>query len=396
MNNIIIILTYIITLKKSNSIIYNESVEFIDKTKLNFTSEKCSDNPFLSLLPKKLRRTLEITLSKNPKKNNLGFCNHKNSGKTCCTKFTKKNVHTYLVDHIFTPRQNIYDKNIFYYKKLFMEHKRNIVKGFKLNDEIYEKLFHNFQNHVKTLVEINERIVRMSVQYTWNNICNYVCDFHDSIKNCDIYAVRYKINNILLYDYEFNCKMNKYYYDNFTGLIQQFRTIKFKLNDTIDNFYNDIFKESEISVRNLLNEKDYILYNNSINDGLYVSKRLNQRSLCFKENITNLTNYYLNGTIITVNTDCESLVLKPCGLFNCLDSFFLQFFYQNEHNGTNIIYLFNYTKTNMTPTNVNDMVYFNYTKDIEDLIHHHLTFVHGNFVKVNSCFLLFSFFVLFF
>ena len=68
MNNIIIILTYIITLKKSNSIIYNESVEFIDKTKLNFTSEKCSDNPFLSLLPKKLRRTLEITLSKNPKK----------------------------------------------------------------------------------------------------------------------------------------------------------------------------------------------------------------------------------------------------------------------------------------------------------------------------------------
>ena len=395
MNNYFLII-YIITFKIINSIVYNESVIFIDKTLLNYTSEKCLDNPFLTLLPKKLRRTLTITLSKKPKKNNLNFCHNENSGKTCCTKFTKKNVHLYLTDYIFTPRQNIYDKNIFYYKRLFMEHKRNILKGFKLSLDIYEKLFHDFQSHVKNLVEINERIVRMSVQYTWNNICNYICNFHDSLKNCKIYAVRYKINDKMLYDYEFNCKMNKYFFNNFTGLIQKFREIKFNLNNTIEGFYKNIFKESDNIVKNLLNEENYILYNNSLNDGLYVSKTLNQRSLCYKENITTLTNYYLNGTLITINTDCESLIKKPCGLFNCLDSFYLQFFYQEEHNGTNIIYLFNYTKTNMTPTDVNDMVYFNFTSDIQDLIKHHLTFVKAHFIYLNFYFIFICFVLILF
>ena len=134
-----------------------------------------------------------------------------------------------------------------------MEHKRNILKGFKLSLDIYEKLFHDFQSHVKNLVEINERIVRMSVQYTWNNICNYICNFHDSLKNCKIYAVRYKINDKILYDYEFNCKMNKYFYNNFTRLIQKCREIKFNLNNTIEGFYKNIFKESDNIVKNLLN-----------------------------------------------------------------------------------------------------------------------------------------------
>ena len=67
MNNYFLII-YIIIFKIINSIVYNESVIFIDKTLLNYTSEKCLDNPFLTLLPKKLRRTLTITLSKKPKK----------------------------------------------------------------------------------------------------------------------------------------------------------------------------------------------------------------------------------------------------------------------------------------------------------------------------------------
>ena len=43
------------------------------------------------------------------------------------------------------------------------------------------------------------------------------------------------------------------------GLIQTFRKIKFDLNETIDGFYNNIFKESENTVRNLLNDENYIL-----------------------------------------------------------------------------------------------------------------------------------------
>ena len=91
----------------------------------------------------------------------------------------------------------------------------------------------------------------------------------------------------------------------------------------------------------------------------------------------------------------ELLLKKPCGLFNCLDSFYLQFFYQEEHNGTNIIYLFNYTKTNMTPTDVNDMIYFNFTSDIQDLIRHHLTFVNAHFINLKFYFIFISFLLIF-
>ena len=36
----------------------------------------------------------------------------------------------------------------------------------------------------------------------------------------------------------------------------------------------------------------------------------------------------------------------------------------------------------MTPTDVNDMVYFNFTSDIQNLIRHHLIFVKGHFINV--------------
>ena len=119
MNNIIIILTYIITLKKSNSIIYNESVEFIDKTKLNFTSEKCSDNPFLSLLPKKLRRTLEITLSKNPKKITQAFATIKIQEKHAVQNLQKK-MYIHIQQIIYLPLVKIFMIRIYFIIKNYL------------------------------------------------------------------------------------------------------------------------------------------------------------------------------------------------------------------------------------------------------------------------------------
>jgi hypothetical protein len=122
----------------------DDTITFIDETLLSFTSGKCKDNPFLYLLPNKMRHTIELTLKGKPKKNKLNFCKNQNSGKTCCTSFTKENVQSYLIDHVYTPKQNIYKKNMYYYKDLLSEHKRNLIKGFKLKESDYNNLFSSY------------------------------------------------------------------------------------------------------------------------------------------------------------------------------------------------------------------------------------------------------------
>ena len=362
----------------------DDTITFIDETLLSFTSGKCKDNPFLYLLPNKMRHTIELTLKGKPKKNKLNFCKNQNSGKTCCTSFTKENVQSYLIDHVYTPKQNIYKKNMYYYKDLLSEHKRNLIKGFKLKESDYNNLFSSYIKLINEIILLDEIIVKMSVQYNWDAFCNYICNYPDSLKNCEIYAVRYKVNDKMLYDYKYNCKGNQTFIEEFKNLLMEFQNHKNDLNDSIIKIYDEINKKNEESIFDKVDSKLLTLYNNSIYDGRYVSLDLNRPSLCVEENNTAWINYYLNGTTNNSDTQCSTILNNPCGLFSCLDAFFLEFFDSQENNGTDILLQFNNSKIKINLSDPGEMVYFNFSKDIQKLVKKKLTFSVGEYIVIKN------------
>lgn len=366
------------------NILNDDSIQLIDQTLLTFKGEKCKDNPFLYLLPNRMRHTIELTLKKKPKKNKLGFCRNENSGKTCCTSFTKSNVESYLIDHLYTPKQNIYKKNMYYYKDLLNEHKRNLLKGFKLKESDYNDLFSSYKELINKIIKIDERIVKMSVEYNWDAFCNYICNYPDSLQNCNIYAVRYKVNDKILYDFKYECSANQDFINEFVSLLNEFYNYKKNLNTSIANFYQEIIQKNNKYINSKVDSKLLTLYNNSIYDGLYVSTQLNQNSLCDIDKKTNWTNYYLNGSLFINDTDCYSILEQPCSLFHCLDAFFLEFFDSNENNSTDIIVQFNYTKVTLNLKSPSQMIYFNFTDDIDKLVDKKLTFSSGNYLHIKK------------
>ena len=128
---------------------------FIKKTKIEYDEDiKCKDNPFLFLLPENMRHTIKITLSKKPGKKNLSYCKNSNIKKTCCTSFTYSNIKTYLQDHVYTPKENIYETNLYYFKNVIDEHRRNMVKGFKIKEKLFNELFDDYHDLVKKIIKL--------------------------------------------------------------------------------------------------------------------------------------------------------------------------------------------------------------------------------------------------
>ena len=321
-------------------------IHSIKSIELNYSNSNCKNNPFLLLLPKDFQKTIKFTLSKNPKKRSLSLC--KNVNETCCTSFTFTNVKSYLKDHIYTPKKNIFETNLNHYINVLKEHERNLVEGFKIKKESYEKYFNDYKQKIKELVKIDEEIVKQSVFYNWDAFCNYICNFPQSLLNCNISADLFSVFNQNLYDYNFQCFNNEKFINYFHFLLKNFSEQLNELNNTINNFYDEIFDNIENEKKNV---EKYELLNNSLNDGLYVSKQINQFLLCKQKKNVNIVNYYLDNNITNVNIECEKLLLNPCGLFDCLDGFFLQFYNINENNESILISQFNYSKINMIQTN---------------------------------------------
>ena len=363
-------------------IILTNSIKSIE---LDFSQSSCKNNPFLLLLPKDFQKTIKFTLSKNPKKRSLPFC--KNVDKTCCTSFTFTNVKSYLKDHIYTPKKNIFNSNLNYYIDVLNEHKRNIVEGFKIKKNKYDDYFNNYKEKIKELVKIDEEIVKQSVLYNWDAFCNYICDFPKSLSYCNISADLFSVFNQNLYDYNFQCYNNENFLEHFSNLLKNFSIQLNKLNETIEEFYDKIF---EVIDENK-GIKNFDLLNKSLNDGLYVSKQINQYILCKQKNNVNIVNYYLNNNITNVNISCDYLLSNPCGLFDCLDGFFLQFYNINENNETILISQFNYSKINMIQNNQLD--FSNNSKDFKDLVGNYLNFsklLKQNYIKIKIyCFVIF-------
>ena len=125
---------------------------------------------------------------------------------------------------------------------------------------------------------------------------------------------------------------------------------------------------------------------------MYVSKQINQFLLCKQKKNVNIVNYYLDNNISNVNIECEKLLLNPCGLFDCLDGFFLQFYNINENNESILISQFNYSKINMIQTNEKN--FYNNSQDFDDLVGNYLDFsklLNEKIIKIKKIFFLLFF-----
>lgn len=391
LNNFIFLLFFYTSNVKAQPILISEDP-------LNYTDAKCEDNPFLFLLPDQMRHTIAITLSKTPGNRNLNYCQNKNITKTCCTSFTYSNIKTYLTDHLYTPKQNIYETNLYYYKNVIDEHRRNIVKGFKIKKEVFNDLFRDYHKKVKEIIKLSEEIVTESVKYNWNAFCNYICNFPASLSNCEIKALTYNVNSKYFFDFKYECKGEKDFIDKFVEKLKEFEKMKRDLNTTIETFYAEIRQQSSSKVQNLLDSSKFALYSKSLDDGEYVSKNLNQPVLWEKNKTTTYQNQRLNKTVVTIYTNNTSIYSQPCGLYNCLDDFFMQFYDVHENNNSHIIRQFNYSKTIITPTNSTDssFIYYHFDDDIEDLTDGKIKFDSAKYFSNINVFILFTIIIYFF
>ena len=365
---------------------------FIKKTKIEYDKDiKCKDNPFLFLLPENMRHTIKITLSNKPGKKNLSYCKNSNIKKTCCTSFTYSNIKTYLQDHVYTPKENIYETNLYYFKNVIDEHRRNMVKGFKIKEKLFNELFDDYHDLVKKIIALSEEIVNQSAIYNWNAFCNYICNFPASLGNCDIYSLIYHIENKHFFDFQYECKGEKDFIDNFITKLKEFDDLKKNLNATIEQFYTQIDSISSSRIQLLLDSSHFTLYTKSISDGKAVSLILNQPMLCEVNTTTEITNERLNRTKFKNQTDKETIYKNPCGLFNCLDDFFMEFYDSHENNASHILTQFNYTKTKIIPvSNDPSFVYYYFEDEIGKLADDKLKFESSKFIYVNYLLLLFT------
>src|SRR5574344_1872731 len=141
-----------------------DDITIVSDTVLDYSDLNCKSNPFLFILPHQMRDTIELTLSGKPKHRSLSFCKNANLGKTCCTSYTFSNIKTFLTDHIYTPKRNIFDTNLYYYKNVIDEHKRNFKKGFHLSDSQFNAIFDEYHEKVKEIIALAREIVNYSVQ----------------------------------------------------------------------------------------------------------------------------------------------------------------------------------------------------------------------------------------
>ena len=358
----------------------------INRTLLDYSEMGCKDNPFLFLLPEQMRHTVEITFPKKPKKKSGSFCKNENVERSCCNSFTYDNIKTYLNDHIYTPKSNIFHNNLYFYHDIIKEHKRNFKKGFKISTEIYDELFEDYHKKVVELIEIGNQILNESVKYNWDAFCNYICNFPASLSNCEIYSVQYNKKGVHLFDFEYKCKGEKPFIENFAKKLTEFREAKIVLNKTIEGYYEEIKKKSATLVQPLLSSSKFNLYERSLNDGLYVSTKLNQPQLCMTVIESEIYEERLNNSMMSVLTGCADLLAKPCGLFSCMDDFFLQFYDTSENDNAFIVKQFNYSKitldlidnTSQSVVEENNFKFYHFDEDLKDLV--------GNKLKFESAF----------
>lgn len=375
---------------KNISYILNHTITpppvMIAKTGIPFT-DTCTDNPLLLLLPYSLRTDVNSTLLQTPEQQtNSDYCKKLgNVADNCCTSITYTTLTDYLSNTYMPAKIGVFDNNIYIFTRIINEHLRNMVTYYQFDESQFLIFFKQYQSFIDNLRARVEVIVRNSIMFFWDSMCSFICN--PKVKElCKVYNVTYSYNNSIYFDYEFACEIDDSA-SQIVKIIQQeteaFMTQMKTVNSTIDNYYHSIYNNTN-EVINLndvtmvffqTNNGTMSLFNKSLDDGHYVSKKTGQKLLC-DSNHTSIINSYVGNYSFLVNSTCETILDKICLPFGCLDDSFLQF---NEIYRDQSLLLSNFSKVSVT-YNENSQSAIIVDPDIEDLINSTIVFADAYYI----------------
>jgi hypothetical protein len=367
-----------------NSDIISSAI-MLTKTLMTIT-DKCKDNQMLSLLRNDFMNNILDTLNDEPEDSNQDYCKREGE-KTCCTSNTY-NVFLNEFNNIILPnRQKIFNKNMNLYTRIIDEHYRNFFNFYNFNDEQFNALFSDYKFYVKNITGIVESIVKESMLFKWNTLCNFVCYPHLN-GLCKVYNVTYLYNDTLYYDLNYDCELSSNpRVIKIQNLIDSLNTELRSINNTVGMFYsyvNDnmekISKLNKLTFNVTSNNETFSLLKNSLQDGLYVSKKITNKLQCGNSSNTNFIIYkndYVPQNDLSINSTCENIFDNVCQPFECLDNFFLQFNDDSVANSQSYLIYSNITKVNLSTYKRSTDLFSFYDNDALSLVNSTIQFANS-------------------
>lgn len=326
---IVVIINYV-TLSKSQL-----AAEFLAKmTKISLISNieitnsifnSCRSNPMIDLLPsflaEEIRNSMDNTLIDSTK---LDSCSVKGQS-SCCSQSTIDLFKTYINDIVIPNKSKIYEKNSKIYKLIINEHNRN-YNAFEIDMTTFDSVFEEYSLFADNIAFSNNKIVKESITYQWNSFCNYICKPYSYMPQlCSIYNETISVNEKEYWTLKYNCKTPSNHTSYIESLISDFEMILSSNNSTLDKLYSQIKTnsanlgesktiETSVSVSNSTSSSNssqvnvQLFLNNSLSDGLYVSKSVSKMPICHEK-----------------IPSCSEIKKKICIPFYCFDDLFMQF-----------------------------------------------------------------------
>lgn len=350
-------------------IIKKESkIEITDKVFKN-----CKDNPLIDLLPQYITKEIRDSLSNLPDSTQLPGCQTKNS---CCRKETLDVFSSYLKEVVLKNKFQIFEKNSKIYEKIIKEHNRNF-NAFQVKEEDFINIFSEYKDFSDKILNNNKSIIKQSLLFQWNSFCNYICS-PDYKSYCKVYNETISVNEKQYWSLKYDCSVDSDSSNQLNLMIKNFEEIINNADNTLEIIYDHI-KEKSKNIGNIQIETSFnveeipdledlnkerktnvqIFINNSLKDGLHVSKSISEKKAICSRN----------------SPDCETIKSKICIPFFCFDDLFLQYYDDStiyhsetlEKSNYTIVNVLNQTSTNFKNFNKDSHIQ-NIYKEIENAL----------------------------
>lgn len=333
--------------------------------------KSCKDNPLIDLLLYDLAEGIKDSLNDLPiSSNSLSSCKT-NSINSCCTETTFSIYEEYLKDLVIPNKLQINLLNTNYYKLIIKEHNRNF-NAFSLNNTYFESLFYNFTNLNKKITEYSKVILKDSLFHKWNSMCNFICRPNNEIKNfCSIYNNTVHVNEKEYSYISYSCIDGYNKLLNITSNLNEFYDFMSSMNSTLGSVYQEIGSKVSRNLEISDDSNKILTYlNNSLNDGLYVSKGISQMPICDQYDCNNFT---------------------KCIPFNCYDDLFLQYYDNSTITYKESLIASNFSIVELKSSPLSNNIYNNYSNDnkIIQIVNSLISSLKQYYIGLSSSLLLF-------
>lgn len=349
--------------------------KLIQKTPINYTLQEkiniqCKNNLILKLLPQTLLDSIYDNLNDFPKQTELKSCKLTESGPylSCCNENTISLFSDYLRNTIIGTKKNIFADNLFYLSLIQNEHYRNFIEGFGLSAKNFNELFEEFKSFKNQAYNLTEKLVKESIKYTWNSVCNYVCR-PDYFNFYNSYNYTFSQNNTFSYGLFFEFFNHESKIGNISLLVSEFSEIQKNFNSKIEEIYVKMINKSKAFNYTNANNQTASLVKKSLEDGKNFFLQMNKELTCDKK--LNLTKF-----------ECVELIKNEniCKPFLCLDNIFVEFidstvepiqYGLNNYNYSNSVYVKN-TEARL----------MNFDEEIIELVNTQIVFTEAYLIKI--------------